>query len=89
MSSLARKLQDDLRAERAITAGLLERIKAMESKLSQSITEGVESKNQVKELEEMVADLAINLEMRDKLKDGEAQGGSLVVSQTPKGKKKK
>lgn len=82
-TDLARKIADDLKAERAISSGLLERAKDLQFRLDAALGQRAESEGKVAELEEMMKDLMFSLEARETLKDGEAAGGDLVVQQKP------
>lgn len=82
-TELARKLADDLKAERALSSGLLERTQDLQNRLDVASGQKAEADEKVVELEEMMKDLMFSLEARDTLKDGEAAGGDLVVQQKP------
>jgi hypothetical protein len=93
ISGLARKLQDDLRTERAMCSGLMDKLKATEAKLATSRKETQEAKQQIVELEDMVKDVTFALEMQEKTRGTEAEGGDIIIKEGPgansKPKKKK
>jgi hypothetical protein len=68
-----------MRAERAVSSGMLEKLKAMEIQLAKSQAETVAAKLEVTDLKDCVKDIAYTLEMRDKLAGTEAEGGDLVL----------
>jgi BRCA1-associated protein len=97
-SEAARVLQVDLEAEKAMTKGLSERIRKVESELQGAEREKRERAREVSELEETVGDLMFSLEAGRKIQEAggadAGQGGDLVVVQgkandKAKGKKKK
>lgn len=87
MVQLARQLQDDLRSERALSSGLMTRLKTMEQARETDQTmhaaETTRRAAQVVELEDMIKDLTFALSMRDQVKGSEAEGGDLVVQGNP------
>ncbi|KAJ3571914.1 hypothetical protein NP233_g3431 [Leucocoprinus birnbaumii] len=99
MTNLAKKMEKDLKEERAVTDGLMQNVKSMKDRLA--LTE--EGKNEclarIEELTDQVRDLMFFLDANTKIEQGEgaeaeAAGGSLEVISPPpssssKNKKKK
>ena len=73
--------------------GLMDKLKAVEVTLEASRKETQDAKEQIVELEDMVKDVTFALEMQEKTKGTEAEGGDIVIKEAPgsssKSKKKK
>lgn len=96
LAELSRKLQDDLKTEKAITEGLLKNMESMKKKVELADSEKKELSSKVSDLEDQMRDVMFFLEARDKIEKGgevigEAAGGSVVVPTppTPRSAKKK
>lgn len=100
MAELARKLDKDLKEERAVTEGLMQNIKSLKDRLELAEEGKDECLAKVTELQDQVRDLMFYLETNAKIEQGEgveaeAVGGSIEVVSTPstnsknKGKKGK
>lgn len=74
-------------------AGMVDKLRAMETKLEASRKETQEAEEQIVELEDMVKDVTYALEMQEKVKGTEAEGGDIIIKEGPgassKAKKKK
>lgn len=74
-------------------SGLMDKLKATEAKLEASRKETEAAKEQIVELEDMVKDVTFALEMQEKTRGTEAEGGDIIIKEGPgvssKAKKKK
>ena len=74
-------------------SGLMDKLKATEAKLEASRKETEAAKEQIVELEDMVKDVTFALEMQEKTRGTEAEGGDTIIKEGPgassKAKKKK
>ncbi|KAL9713641.1 hypothetical protein Ac2012v2_003252 [Leucoagaricus gongylophorus] len=95
MTDLAKKLEIDLREERAVTEGLLKNVKGMKDQIALTEQGKNECLARIEELTDQVRDLMFFLDANSKIEQGggveaEAAGGSLeVVSLVPSTKSKK
>jgi BRCA1-associated protein len=96
MSELARKLEKELKEERAVSEGLFKNLGKMKEKAEAAEREKQGFEDRIKDLEDQVRDVMFFLEAKTKIEEGngvvgEAAGGSLELPPTPKanGKKKK
>ncbi|KAF8661340.1 hypothetical protein AX16_001435 [Volvariella volvacea WC 439] len=85
MSELARRLEKDLKEERAVSKGLLENLRKVKENDEKRHQEVEASKAKISELEDQVRDLMFFVEVKTKIEsgaglEGEAAGGSLEVS---------
>jgi uncharacterized protein YlxW (UPF0749 family) len=83
-STLTKKLQQDLSSEKAITTGLLAKIRTLESSLGDATERERVAKQTVAEMEETVRDLMVSISMWEKVKEGGGEGGDLGVAQKKK-----
>lgn len=95
-AELSRRLQEDLKTEKAISEGLMKNMDSMKKKMELADTEKKELSSKVADLEDQMRDIMFFLEARDKIEQGggavgEAAGGSVVVPPppTPRSAKKK
>jgi BRCA1-associated protein len=86
-STLSRTLQKDLSAEKSLTTGLLQKIKTLESTLSETTEREKAAQERVKEMEETVGDLMASISMGERVKENGGEGGDLGVVVTQKKKK--
>ncbi|ESK97762.1 brca1-associated protein [Moniliophthora roreri MCA 2997] len=98
MTELARRLEKELREERAVSEGLMQNLGTLKEKAKLVDQEKQEFQDKITELEEQLRDVMFYLEAKEKIEQGEgvageAAGGSLEVVSTPSkkkgGKKKK
>ncbi|KAI0320885.1 BRCA1-associated protein [Amylostereum chailletii] len=100
LAELARRLEKELKDERAVGAGLLKNLEAARARAEAADSERTKFTQHVKELEDQVRDVMFFLEARTKIEEGdgavaEAAGGSIEVATPPPnplqpgGKKKK
>ncbi|KAJ9118862.1 hypothetical protein QFC24_006061 [Naganishia onofrii] len=66
-TDLAKSLQADLRSERALSSGLLDKIKSLETQLATAVVTVAERTGQLKEAEEMVRDLMVSISAAETL----------------------
>jgi BRCA1-associated protein len=89
MTELARKLDKELREERAVSEGLMKNLGTLREKAEIAEKEKETIGTQVKEMEDQLRDVMFFLEARTKIENGEggaateAQGGSLEVVAPP------
>lgn len=93
-ADLARRLEKDLREERMVSAGLLEKMGVLKDKADKAEAERNEFGERLKDCEEQLRDIMFFLESREKIeKEGgaasEAAGGTVVLPPPVNGKKKK
>ncbi|KAJ8515713.1 hypothetical protein ONZ45_g6886 [Pleurotus djamor] len=88
VTDLAKRLEKELRGERAVSEGLLNNLNSLKEKAAvmESEREGYDKK--IKELEDQVRDVMFFLEAREKIEGGEGQiaemaGGSIEIPPTP------
>ena len=89
---MARDMSSQLREEKTINSGLLERIKAADQKADDARQEAEKAKLEKADLEEMNRDLTMFISGQEKVKELEAQGEEVVdgsVSLPPEQVKKK
>ena len=95
MTGLAKRLETDLREERAVTEGLLKNVKGMKDQIVSTEQGKNECLARIEELTDQVRDLMFFLDANSKIERGggveaEAAGGSLeVVSSAPSSKSTK
>jgi len=96
LAELARKLDHDLKEERAVSEGLMRNLGAMKEKVENADKERQDLAGRVQDLEEQLRDVMFFLEARTKIEEGggvegEAAGGSVELppAQGKKGRKKK
>lgn len=88
MGDLAKKLDKDLKEERAVTEGLMQNIKSMKERLELAEKGKNECLEKIQELQDQVRDLMFFLEANTKIEQGggieaEAAGGSIEVRSDP------
>jgi BRCA1-associated protein len=93
-TELARRLEKDLKEERAVSSGLMQNMTALKAKLELCENDKKADLAKIQDLEEQIRDLMFFVEAKDKIAQGggafeEAAGGSLQVAQTSKRKGKK
>lgn len=84
LAELARKLEKDLREERAVSDGLMKNLAVMKEKVELADKEKNDFTQKVRDLEDQVRDMMFFLEARTKIESGdgveaEAAGGSITV----------
>ncbi|KZV96389.1 zf-UBP-domain-containing protein [Exidia glandulosa HHB12029] len=94
LADLARKLEHDLKEERAVSEGLMRNVAAMKAKTEAADAERADLNNRVNDLQDQLRDVMFFLEARTKIEDegdaaAEAAGGSVVVPPPSQGKKKR
>ncbi|KAJ7576881.1 hypothetical protein C8J56DRAFT_971837 [Mycena floridula] len=98
MTELARKLDKELREERAVSEGLMKNLASMKEKTSSMDKEREDHNRKIQDLEDQLRDVMFFLEARTKIENGEgaeaeAAGGSLEIvappEKAPPKKKKK
>ncbi|KAF9453593.1 zf-UBP-domain-containing protein [Macrolepiota fuliginosa MF-IS2] len=98
MAELAKKLDKDLKEERAVAEGLMQNIQSMKDRLESEERGKTDCLRKIEELQDQVRDLMFFLEANAKIEQGggaeaEAAGGSIEVvpapSANPKNKKGK
>ena len=94
VAELARKLEKELRDERAVSEGLMKNLAVMKQKAESFDKERTDFSSRVRELEDQVRDVMFFLEAKTKIEQGdgiesEAAGGSVSVPDPPKPSKKK
>lgn len=96
LAELSRRLQDELKTEKAISEGLMKNMESMKKKMELADVEKKELSSKVTDLEDQMRDVMFFLEAREKIEQGggavgEAAGGSVVVPTppTPRSAKKK
>jgi BRCA1-associated protein len=94
-TDLARRLERELKEERAVSAGLLQNLSLAKTSATNAESERGKAEERVKEMEEQVRDVMFALEVQNKIGEGgvmgEVEGGSVVVPapQADSGKKRK
>ncbi|KAF5352887.1 hypothetical protein D9757_012094 [Collybiopsis confluens] len=88
MTGLARKLEKDLREERAVSEGLMSNLSKMKEKAEAVDKDREEFRVKIRELEEQLRDVMFYLEAKTQIESGggvvsEAAGGSIEISPTP------
>lgn len=97
LSDVAKKLEKELREERAVSEGLMKNLGKMKEKVELADVEKTQFRTQIAELNDQVRDVMFFLEAKEKIESGggaeEAAGGSVEVpissSPVPSSKKKK
>ncbi|CAK5267791.1 unnamed protein product [Mycena citricolor] len=98
LSELARTLQKELGAERAVSEGMMKNMGKAKERQDQAEIEKEKYQAKVQDLEDQLRDVMFFLEAKTKIEEGdgvvgEAAGGSIEIGQTPSskpgGKKKK
>lgn len=94
LAELARKLDRELKEERAVSEGLMRNVAAMKAKADQADAEREDLNRRVNDLQDQLRDVMFFLEARTKIEEGggvesEAAGGSVQLPPTPTPKKKK
>jgi len=84
VTELAKRLEKELRDERAVSEGLMKNLGKMKEKAELADKEKVDFSNKVRELEDQVRDVMFFLEAKTKIEHGggiesEAAGGSITV----------
>lgn len=87
-SDLARKLEREVKEERAVSEGLMKNLTSAKEKLNTAEKEKVEFTTKVKDLEDQMRDVMFFLEARDKIEtsqgvEAEAAGGSIELPPQP------
>ncbi|KDQ61571.1 hypothetical protein JAAARDRAFT_54924 [Jaapia argillacea MUCL 33604] len=95
IADLARRLERELKEEKAVSEGLLKNLGKMKERVDQTDKEKADFVGKVKDLEDQLRDVMFFLEARTKIEEGggveaEALGGSVEIpsSSTPSKKKK-
>ncbi|KAJ6496777.1 hypothetical protein DFH09DRAFT_1204991 [Mycena vulgaris] len=88
LTDLARRLEKDLSAERAVSEGLLKNLGKAKERLEQSEKDKNESAAKIEELQDQLRDVMFFLEAKTKIEQGggleaEAAGGSIEVGDLP------
>jgi BRCA1-associated protein len=88
MTDVARRLEKELREERAVSAGLMQNLENLKEKTMASNKERDEFNTRIKDLEDQLRDVMFFLQARDKIENAEgpvaeAQGGSLQIPSPP------
>ncbi|KAJ7089688.1 hypothetical protein B0H15DRAFT_922567 [Mycena belliarum] len=88
LTDLARRLEKELSAERAVSEGLLKNLGKAKERLEQSEKDRAESAAKIEELQEQLRDVMFFLEAKTKIEQGggveaEAAGGSIEVGNVP------
>ncbi|KAH7105889.1 hypothetical protein BKA62DRAFT_688285 [Auriculariales sp. MPI-PUGE-AT-0066] len=91
LAELARKLDHDLKEERAVSQGLMRNLGALKSTAESVEKTRDDLREQVKDLEEQLRDVMFSLEVQHQIEKGggveaEAAGGSLEIRQAQSGK---
>ncbi|KAF7309649.1 hypothetical protein MIND_00336000 [Mycena indigotica] len=94
LMDLARRLEKELSAERAVSEGLMQNLGKTKEKLEHSEKSKQESAAKIQDLEDQLRDVMFFLEAKTKIEQGEgveaeAAGGSIAIVETSKSKKKK
>ncbi|KAF8967694.1 hypothetical protein BDZ97DRAFT_1656175 [Flammula alnicola] len=84
VAELARRLEKELREERAVSEGLMKNLGKMKEKTAMADKEKEDFTNKVRELEDQVRDVMFSLDAQTKIEQGggvesEAAGGSIAV----------
>ncbi|KAJ7050511.1 hypothetical protein C8F01DRAFT_1067762 [Mycena amicta] len=88
-TDLARRLDKELNAERAVSEGLIKNLNKNKERLDQSEKNKQETAAKIQDLEEQLRDLMFFLEAKNKIEQGEgveaeAAGGSIEIVETSK-----
>ncbi|CAE6467475.1 unnamed protein product [Rhizoctonia solani] len=87
MQELARKLEKDLKAERAVSEGLMNRINKLQEAESAGAQERAELQGRLKDVEEQLRDVMFFLEAKTTIEQqgeqSELAGGSVIVPAAP------
>jgi BRCA1-associated protein len=87
MQDLARKLEKDLKAERAVSEGLMNRINKLQEAETAGARERMELQTRLKDVEEQLRDVMFFLEAKTTIEQqgdqSELAGGSIVVPEAP------
>jgi len=96
VTDVARKLEKELREERAVSEGLMKNLGKMKERVEETDKEKADFRAKIDDLEDQVRDLMFFLEAKTKIEHGdgaeaEAAGGSIEMPASPPatGKKKK
>ncbi|KAJ3847101.1 hypothetical protein EV368DRAFT_51771 [Lentinula lateritia] len=94
MAELARRLEKDLREERAVTEGLMSNLGKMKEKAEAVDKDREEFRSKISELEDQLRDVMFFLEAKTQIETGEgvvseAAGGSIEMPPSGSNKKKK
>jgi BRCA1-associated protein len=83
---LARRLERELKEERAVSAGLLQNLSAAKASAEAARAEGAVAQARVRDMEDQVRDVMFALEVQNRIAQGgdmgEVEGGSVVVPAT-------
>jgi BRCA1-associated protein len=77
-TELARRLDKDLKAERAVTSGLMKNIDKMKEKVDQADILKGDFVSKIQELEEQLRDVMFYLETNKQIEDGQGAAAELV-----------
>ncbi|KAJ1306874.1 hypothetical protein OPQ81_007859 [Rhizoctonia solani] len=87
MQELARKLEKELKAERAVSEGLMNRINKLQEAEAAGAQERVELQGRLKDVEEQLRDVMFFLEAKTTIEqqgeESELAGGSIIVPAAP------
>jgi len=88
---LAKSMTKAFQEEKKLSEGLMENNTRLQKQVGELSATVAKQKDEIKELEEQIRDLYLNIEARDKFKamdleEGELEGASLGVSANPAGK---
>ena len=94
VADVAKKLEKELREERAVSEGLLKNLGKMKQRVAEADKEKADLCVKITDLEDQVRDVMFFLEAKTKIEHGggaeaEAAGGSIEIPSSPPGKKKK
>ncbi|KAJ6581197.1 BRCA1-associated protein [Mycena capillaripes] len=94
LTDLARRLEKELNAERAVSEGLMKNLGKAKERLEQAEKEKMESLAKMEELQDQLRDVMFFLEAKTKIEQGEgveaeAAGGSIEMIDSPKSNVKK
>jgi BRCA1-associated protein len=89
--ALSRKLEKELKEERAFGEGLMQNLQSLREKVEISEQQKREFQGRIDELQDQVKDVMFYLEAQSKIANegSELAGGSIEVRPNPKKKKKK
>jgi len=87
LADIAKKLEKELREERAVSEGLMKNLGKMKEKVQLADVEKAQFRTQIAELNDQVRDVMFFLEAKEKIESGggaeEAAGGSVEVPISP------
>ncbi|KAF8677500.1 BRCA1-associated protein 2 [Rhizoctonia solani] len=87
MQDLARRFEKDLKAERAVSEGLMNRINKLQEAEAAGVSERAELQSRLKDVEEQLRDVMFFLEAKTTIEQqgdqSELAGGSVIVPQAP------